>query len=74
MPIFIWHAPAARRSSESLLSPVQGKVGESKLAQLCKDGDLHVGELFKADPAFDPEDTPDADHFLKEQKLSVVPL
>lgn len=53
---------------------MQGKVGESKLAQLCKDGDLHVGELFKADPAFDPEDTPDADHFLKEQKLSVVPL
>ena len=53
---------------------VQGKVGEAKLEQLCKDGDLHVGELFKADPEFDPEDIPDAAAFLKEQGLSVVPL
>lgn len=53
---------------------VQGKVGEAKLGQLCKDGDLHVGDLFKADPEFDPEDIPDAATFLKEQGLSAVPL
>ena len=35
---------------------------------------LHVGELFKADPEFDPKDLPDAAAFLKEQGLSVVPL
>ena len=56
------------------MSSVQGKVGQAKLEQLCKDGDLHVGELFKADPEFDPEDIPDAATFLKEQGLSVVPL
>jgi len=56
------------------VSFVQGKVGQAKLEQLCKDGDLHVGELFKADPEFDPEDIPDAATFLKEQGLSVVPL
>lgn len=59
---------------EHLLSPVQSKLGEAKLGQLCEDGDLHVGELFKADPELDPEDIPDAPAFLKQQGLSVVPL
>ena len=54
--------------------PAQGKIGEAKLGQLCKEGDLHVGELFKADPEFDPEDISDAATFLNEQKLTVVPL
>ncbi len=54
--------------------PAQGKIGETKLGQLCKEGDLHVGDLFKADPEFDPEDISDAATFLNEQKLTVVPL
>lgn len=56
------------------IGAVQVKVGETKLGQLCKDGDLHVGKLFKADPEFDPEDIPDAATFLKDQGLSVIPL
>lgn len=50
----------------------QGKVGESKLGQLCKE--LKAEEFLAADPEFDPADTPDVAAFLKEEGLSAVPL
>jgi len=50
----------------------QGKVGESKLGQLCKE--LKAEEFLAADPEFDPADTPDVAAFLKKEGLSAVPL
>ena len=52
----------------------QGRVGEDKLVQLCKEGGLAAGKLLAADPEFDPADLPDAETFLKSKGLGAVPL
>jgi len=52
----------------------QGRVGEDKLVQLCKDGGLEAGKLLAADPEFDPADLPDPAAFLKSKGLGALPL
>lgn len=53
---------------------VQGRVGEEKLVQLCKEGKLDAGKLLAADPEFDPKDLPDPAAFLKSKGLGAIPL
>ncbi len=53
---------------------LQRKAGESKLGQLCKDGEFHTEKFLAADPEFDAPETPDVAAFLKQEGLSAVPL
>ena len=53
---------------------MQGKVGDSKLKQLCSEGALEAGKLLASDPEFDAPDVPDVPAFLKSEGLSAVPV
>lgn len=62
-----------RKFAAAAFQVLKSKSSEAEVVEKCKSADLKLGEILKADPEFDA-DAPSTEDFLKQEKLSFLPL